>query len=215
VHALPAQRQGDQGRLSALRRHDLDPDPVRQFQAWFREAAAGPDGSPEPVALATADAAGRPAARMVLLRGVAEGDLRFYTGYTSRKADELAANPAAALLWHWTPHGRQVRVEGRVERLPEPESDAYFASRPRESRLGAWASEQSAVLPDRATLEAAFGEAGQRFPGELVPRPGRWGGYRLRPGRWEFWQHGDHRLHDRFRYAPDGAGGWRIDRLAP
>ena len=214
MHPLPAQRQGRQGRLSALRRHDLDADPLRQFQAWFREAAAG-GATAEPVALATADADGRPAARMVLLRGLEHGDLRFYTGYGSRKADELAANPAAALLWHWAPHGRQGRVEGRVERLTPAESDAYFAARPRESRLGAWASEQSAVLPDRATLEAAFAAAGRRFPGEHVPRPDRWGGYRLRPDAFEFWQHGEHRLHDRFRYAPDGAGGWRVDRLAP
>ncbi len=214
MHPLPAQRQGHESGLSPLRRHELDPDPVAQFQAWVREAAAD-GGRTDAVTLATADSAGRPSARMVLLRGLEERDLRFYTGYESRKAEDLAANPAAALVWYWPPQGRQVRVEGRVDRLPPAESDAYFATRPLESQLGAWASEQSTVIAGRAALDRAFSAARDRYADGAVPRPERWGGYRLAPATFEFWQHGDHRLHDRFRYVPDEARGWRIDRLAP
>lgn len=169
--------------------------------------------APEGVALATAGADGWPSVRMVLLRGFDDRGFRFFTGYESRKGAELAANPAAALCFYWQPLGRQVRVEGRVEQLPAAESDAYFESRPLDSRLGTWASDQSTVLPNRAALDEALAAARERF-GEDVPRPSRWGGFRLAPERIEFWQHGEHRLHDRFRYTR-GPGGWLIERLAP
>jgi pyridoxamine 5'-phosphate oxidase len=216
VHALPAQRQGHEGHLTPnpLRRVDLDPDPVRQFDAWFVHASAAGVEAPEAMALATADADGRPSLRMVLLRGHGPDGFRFYTGYESRKGRELEANPQAALLWHWAPLGRQVRAEGRVHVLSAPESDAYYDSRPADSRLGAWASDQSTVIASREVLDEAMAAARSRFAGGDPPRPARWGGFRLEPRAFEFWQHGPHRLHDRFRYTPDG-GGWRIERLAP
>ena len=199
--------------MAALHRHELDPDPFRQFRTWYDAAAAG-GGDVNAMALATAAEDGAPSVRMVLLRGVDQGDLCFYTGYESRKASELDRNPNAALLFHWGALGRQVRIEGRVARLPAGRSDAYFESRPLDSRLGAWASRQGSVLQSRGELEAALRAAEERFAGGNVPRPERWGGYRLTPERYEFWQHGDARLHDRFRYrVKDGA--WVIERLAP
>jgi pyridoxamine 5'-phosphate oxidase len=215
VHSLPAKRQGHEGNLSPLRRADLLPDPILQFGVWFAEASEAGVPTPEAMALATADGEGSPSARMVLLRGVDERGFQFFTGYGSRKGAELAANPAAALLWHWQPVGRQVRVEGRAERLQEVDSDAYFRTRPPESQLGAWASDQSAVISSRAELDRALEAARERFAQGPVPRPARWGGYRLVPHTLEFWQHANHRLHDRFRYTPEPGGGWRIDRLAP
>ena len=194
----------------ALRRHELDPDPLRQFRAWHHAA-----GDSSVVTLATATADGVPSARTVLLRGVDERGFVFYTGYGSRKASELDRPAAwAALLFHWDDPGRQVRVEGPVARVSTEESDAYFASRPRESRLGAWASHQGMVLESRAELDAALVQARERFADQEVPRPERWGGYRVAPERYEFWQQGQSRLHDRFRYRRD-RGGWAIERLAP
>jgi pyridoxamine 5'-phosphate oxidase len=197
--------------VSALRRSDLDPDPLRQVDRWRYEAAeAGVDTTL--AALATASPTGRPSVRMVLVKGVEEGVFRFYTNYESRKAAELAENPLAALLFHWP--GRQVRVEGGVERLPEADSDAYFDSRPPGSRLSAAVSPQSRPVASRADLEAAVGELRQRHPDGAVPRPASWGGYLLRPGTYEFWQHDRHRMHDRFRYTTAG-GGWLVERLGP
>lgn len=197
--------------MSALRRSDLDPDPLRQVDRWRYEAAeAGVDTTL--AALATASATGRPSVRMVLVKGVDEGVFRFYTNYESRKAAELAENPLAALLFHWP--GRQVRVEGGVERLPEAESDAYFDSRPPGSRLSAAVSPQSRPVGSRAELEAAVEELRQRHPDGAVPRPASWGGYLLRPGTFEFWQHDRHRMHDRFRYTT-ADGGWLVERLGP
>jgi pyridoxamine 5'-phosphate oxidase len=202
-------------RAQPLLESDLDPDPLAQFRAWFEEAAAAGLRVPEAMALATATPGGRPSARMVLLKGADEHGFAFYTNYGSRKGRELEENAYAALLFHWDPLGRQVRVEGAVERVSPDESAAYFRTRPRGSMLAAWASPQSEVLSGRAVLEEAVQSAAERFEGAEVPPPPHWGGYRLVPARYEFWQHQDDRLHDRIRYEPDGAAGWRRVRLAP
>ena len=194
-----------------LRRADLDPDPLAQFAAWFLAAGEAGVPVPEAMALATAAPDGAPSARMVLLKGFDERGLVFFTSYGSRKGRELAANPRAALLFHWQPLGRQVRVEGAVSRVPVEESESYFRSRPLGSRLSAIASDQSEPVAARAELEARVAALeGDADP----PRPASWGGYVLAPVAYEFWQHRDDRLHDRFRYERDG-GGWRIDRLQP
>lgn len=166
--------------------------------------------------LATADAAGRPSARIVLIKALDERGFVFFTNYDSRKGREIAENPHAALLFHWIELERQVRIEGRIEKTSAEESDRYFASRPLNSRIGAWASEQSAVLHSRAELEARETEFHARF-GEHPPRPAHWGGYRLVPDALEFWQGRPSRLHDRLRYVRDAAApnGWRIERLSP
>ena len=191
---------------------DLDPDPLRQFRRWFEDAAGAVD-VPEAMALATAAQDGRPSVRMVLLKGADERGFAFFSNYESRKGHELAENPQAALLFHWRPLGRQVRVEGSVERVDAAESEAYFRTRPLGSRLAAWASPQSRALADRAELERLYAEAVERF-GDDVPLPPGWGGLRLLPDAYEFWQHGDDRLHDRVRYDRDG-DGWSRVRLAP
>ena len=200
--------------LHAMDERDLDPDPLRQFHLWFDEAREAGIEAPESMALATATPDGRPSVRMVLLKGAAESGFAFYTNYESRKGGELEANPHAALLFHWQPLGRQVRVEGRVERVPADESEAYFLTRPLGSRLAAWASPQSRPLADRDELERLYAEAAARFPGDQVPRPPHWGGLRLLPDAFEFWQHAENRLHDRIRYERDGAT-WKRERLAP
>ena len=186
---------------------DVDPDPIRQFTAWHAEAGAPPE-----VALATATADGSPSARMVLLKGVDDRGFSFFTNYGSAKARDLADNPRAALLFHWQP-GRQVRVRGPVGRVGDEESDAYWATRPRGSQLGAWASRQSEVIASREELERRLAEVAARFPGD-VPRPPFWGGYRVVPEVVEFWHHRDDRLHDRLRYRR-GEEGWVIERLSP
>ena len=196
-----------------MEERDLDPDPLRQFERWFEDARRAALPVPEAMALATAGAEGRPSVRMVLLKGADERGFAFHTNYESRKGVELAANPHAALLFHWQALGRQVRIEGVVDRITVDESEAYFRTRPRGSRLAAWASPQSRPLGDRAELERLYAEAQERF-GEDVPLPPTWGGLRLVPDAYEFWQHGDDRLHDRVRYERDG-GGWSLTRLAP
>jgi pyridoxamine 5'-phosphate oxidase len=192
----------------------LEPDPLLQFEAWFAEAAAAGVVGPEAVALATATLDGRPSVRMVLLKHADEEGFGFYTNLGSRKAEELAANPHAALLVYWQAPGRQVRIEGPVEPAPREEAATYFATRPRGSRLAAWASPQSRPIADRAELIRLVEEARARFEGTGVPLPEHWGGYRLRPESYEFWQHGADRLHDRVRYVRE-ADGWRSERLAP
>ena len=195
-------------RSTPLRESDVDPDPLLQLRRWLDDAKDA-DASHDVVALATATPDGRPSVRMVLLKGADERGLAFFTAYDSRKGSELEANPRAALLFHWSPLGRQVRVEGDVEQLAEAESDAYWQTRPVASRRSAAASPQSAVVASRDALEQAVAETP-----EDVARPRRWGGYLLAPSSYEFWQHREDRLHDRLRYRRDG-DAWFIERLAP
>ena len=191
---------------------ELEPDPLRQFERWFEDARAAVP-VPEAMTLATASADGRPSARTVLLKGADERGFAFYTSYESRKGRELAENPLAALLFHWQQLGRQVRIEGTVERVSREESEAYFRTRPHGSRLAAWASPQSRPLADRAELERLYADAAAAH-GDDVPLPPHWGGLRLVPEAYEFWEHGDDRLHDRVHYERDG-DCWRRTRLAP
>ena len=195
--------------MSGLFENDVAADPLVQFRRWHAEA-----GEDDRMALATATPDGAPSVRMVLLKGADEGGFVFFTGYGSRKGGELEANPHAALLFHWAPLGRQLRIEGPVERLSAEESDAYFATRPRGAQLAAAASRQGRTLANRAQLDEAVAALGREYEGRDVPRPAHWGGYRLRPDVYEFWQHRDDRLHDRLRYERDG-DGWRFERLAP
>ena len=200
----------------ALRESDVHANPFVQFQQWLEQAAAAGTALPEAMTLATATADGRPSARMVLLRGCDERGFVFFTNYESRKAGDLTANPRAALVFFWEPQDRQVRVEGRVEKVSAEESDTYFHSRPRGSRLGAWASPQSQVLPGRDALDAWVNEMEAKYAGQDVfPRPPHWGGYRVVPELIEFWQGQPSRLHDRLRYQRQADGSWKIDRLAP
>lgn len=189
-------------------------DPFKQFERWFNATTAAGLHLPNALILATADAQGMPSARAVLLKGYDEGGFVFYTNYSSRKGREISANPHACLLFSWEELQRQVRIEGPVEKVSASESDAYFASRPLGSRLGAWASPQSETVPDRAALEARFADAKRRF-GDAVPRPPHWGGYRVIPHAIEFWQGRENRLHDRLCYRREGAARWTIERLAP
>jgi pyridoxamine 5'-phosphate oxidase len=192
----------------------LSPDPLRQFHEWFEEARRAGVAAPEAMTLATATPDGAPSARMVLLKGADEEGFVFYTGYGSRKGGELADNPRASLVFYWQPLGKQVRVEGPVERVSEAESATYFARRPRGSQLAAWASAQSRPLEDREALERRYEELEREHEGKEVPLPPHWGGFRLRPERIEFWEHRDNRLHDRLRYTR-AREGWRTERLSP
>jgi pyridoxamine 5'-phosphate oxidase len=203
---------------SPLTESSVDADPFRQFARWYADAIEAATGRDEVAAhamcLSTVGPDGRPSARMVLLRGFDERGFVFYTNYESRKAVELEANPNAAVTFHWPDLARQVRAEGRVERVALEETIEYFAARPRGHRLGAWASPQSRTIPDRAWLEARLDEVDARFAGEEVPLPPFWGGYRMRPDRFELWLSRTDRLHDRLAYTR-ADGGWRLERLAP
>jgi pyridoxamine 5'-phosphate oxidase len=203
----------DDPRARPLSEKDVDPDPVRQFDAWLEEARAAGVPLPEAMTVATADAEGRPSARMLLLKSAGPDGFTFFTGYESRKGRELAENPRAAIVVYWHALGRQVRIEGRVRPLAPGESDAYFDTRPPRSRAAAAASRQSEPIPDRARLEAEF-ERLLAEHGDEVPRPAHWGGYVLEPDTIELWQHREDRLHDRLLFTREG-GGWRLQRLAP
>lgn len=198
---------------NVLLESDAPADPLELFANWYDAARPLAAGDPTAVTLATADANGKPAVRVVLLKEYGPEGFVFFTNYTSRKASDLESNPQAALLFWWPPLGRQVRVEGSVARIPATESDAYFATRARLSKIGAWASEQSRVIPDRSMLDTRVREFERKFP-EDVPRPPHWGGYCVSPDSIEFWQDRANRLHDRLRYVRND-NGWRIERLNP
>jgi pyridoxamine 5'-phosphate oxidase len=197
-----------------LREQDADPDPLRQFASWYEQAAAAGVRMPEAAALATASSDSAPSVRMVLVKGFDERGFVFFSGYASRKGRELAANPRAALLFHWDPVGRQVRIEGPVEHTSAEETAAYVRSRPRDSQLSALASPQSETIDSRTALEGRVAELEARYPDGELPLPSGWGGFRLIPRSFEFWQQRHDRLHDRLRYLPRG-DGWAIERLAP
>ena len=198
-----------------LHRGDLDPDPFVQFERWWAEALRDEPVQPDAMALATVDTTGQPSVRMVLLKGFGREGFLFFTNYESRKARELAANPRAALALYWPTLHRQVRATGAVSRASTEDSERYFDTRPREARLAAWASRQSEAIAHRDHLEERYQALQTEFEGREVPLPPFWGGMRLSPESFEFWQGRENRLHDRFRYARDAEGRWVIERLAP
>jgi pyridoxamine 5'-phosphate oxidase len=199
---------------ASLTESDVDPDPIRQFSTWFRQALDAGIPEANAMSVATVGADGRPSSRILLIKDVDSDGFTWFTNYASRKGRELALNPHAALLFHWVELERQVRIEGRVEKLAAAQSDAYFQSRPLKSRLGAIASAQSEPIASREALEQAFAQA-EAAHGEQPARPAHWGGYRLIPDRVEFWQGRPSRLHDRIVYTRESGGAWRRERLQP
>ena len=199
---------------AGLTEGSLGPDPIAELVAWLEQARAAGVAFPEAAALATANAEGRPAARYILVKRIDERGLTFYTNRESRKGRHLAENPHAAIALYWRELDRQITVAGPVTPMSDQDSIAYFRTRPRDARIGAWASRQSRPVASREALEAEFAELDARFPGDDVPLPPHWGGYRLEPETVEFWKGREHRLHDRLRYTRDG-GAWRLERLWP
>ncbi len=197
-----------------LDKKDVDANPILQFQKWFKEAVDAKVNEPNAMTVATASSEGRPSARILLLRNFDENGFVFYTNYTSRKGGEILKNPYASLLFFWPELERQVRIEGKLIKQSEEESDKYFKTRPRTSKLGAWTSEQSRVVASRKALDEEYEKMSQKYPGEDVPRPIYWGGYVLEPTSIEFWQGRPSRLHDRLLYTKE-KNSWKIERLAP
>lgn len=200
--------------LKQLNESEVNPDPIVQFQTWFAEAVAAELPEPNAMTLATASKTGVPSARIVLLKGLDSRGFVFYTNYESRKGEELLENPQAAIVFLWAVLERQVRIEGRVEKVADAETEAYFHSRPLSSQLGAWSSEQSRVVADRSVLERRFQDFQNQYAAQEIPRPPHWGGFRVIPHQIEFWQGRPSRLHDRLRYRLS-RDDWQIDRLAP
>lgn len=201
--------------METLDESQVSHDPVKQFEAWFKEAIQAEVNEPNAMTVATVGEHGRPSARIVLLRNYGEEGFSFYTNYNSRKGKEIAHNPFASLLFFWPELERQVRIEGKLRMQSAEESDRYFMSRPESSRIGAWASPQSEVIGSRKVLDDNIGKASEEFRGKEVTRPGWWGGYVLEPDTFEFWQGRHSRLHDRISYTKDEESSWRIARLAP
>lgn len=200
---------------AGLNENETDPNPFIQFQTWFDQALNSDLPEPNAMTLATADSQGKPSARIVLLKGLDETGFVFYTNYKSHKAQQLAKNPTAALVFWWAELERQVRIEGTVEKVSQAESEEYFASRPIGSQLGAWASPQSRVIESRRVLEEKTWELEQKYANQEIPKPPHWGGYRLIPIEMEFWQGRPNRLHDRLCYNQQSDGSWLRERLAP
>ena len=200
---------------AGLHESEANPDPIEQFRKWFDEALAADLHEPNAMTLATAAPDGRPSARVVLLKGYDERGFVFYTSYEGRKSWELEENPRCALVFYWSELERQIRIEGRARRVSEEESDAYYGSRPRGSRLSAWVSAQSRPVEDRGALEKRLWELEAEYEGREIPRPPFWGGYRVEPEAIEFWQGRENRLHDRLLYCRPSGGGWRMQRLQP
>jgi pyridoxamine 5'-phosphate oxidase len=200
---------------AGLNETEADSNPFTQFQTWFDQALAADLPEPNAMTLATATPEGKPSARIVLLKGFDEDGFVFYTNYASQKGQQLADNPWASLVFWWAELERQVRIDGRVEKVSKQESEEYFASRPLGSRLGAWASPQSQVISSRVVIEDKIAELEPKYEEETIPKPPNWGGYRLIPTEIEFWQGRPNRLHDRLRYRQQGDGSWLRERLAP
>jgi pyridoxamine 5'-phosphate oxidase len=201
--------------LESLLEKDLDPDPMRQFANWWQQALESKIEEPNAMTLATCSASGRPSSRIVLLKGIENNGFVFFTNYLSRKGTEINDNPFVSLLFFWKELERQVRIEGKIIRVPAKESDEYFSSRPKESRIGAWSSPQSRVIESREILQKNVEKYNAQFAEGIIPRPEFWGGYQLQPDLIEFWQGRPGRLHDRLRYALAENNTWKIERLAP